>query len=70
MRIDLNEKVALVTGSAQRVGRYIALELAKQGVHIQVHYHSADADVVRSICHLVCNLAMRDKMKVCVAYPR
>lgn len=51
MRIDLTDKVALVTGSAQRVGRYIALELAKQGVNIQVHYHSADEDVVRSTLH-------------------
>ena len=32
MRIELNDKVALVTGSARRIGRAIALELAKQGV--------------------------------------
>lgn len=41
MRIDLRGKVAMVTGSAQRVGRVIALELAKAGVHVLVHYHSA-----------------------------
>lgn len=47
MQIDLNDKVALVTGSAHRVGRSIALELAKAGVNIMVHYHSADESQVR-----------------------
>ena len=39
MRADLQGKTALVTGSAHRVGRSIALELARHGVHILVHYH-------------------------------
>lgn len=47
MRIDLTDQVALVTGSAHRVGRAIAVELARHGVHIMVHYHSASADTVR-----------------------
>ena len=47
MRIDLSDKVALVTGSARRVGRSIALELAKQGANILVHYHRADAQELR-----------------------
>ena len=47
MRIDLNDKVALVTGSARRVGKVIALELAKQGVNILLHYHRAEAADVR-----------------------
>ena len=47
MRIDLGGQVALVTGSAQRVGRVIALELAQQGVNILVHYHRADAAQAR-----------------------
>ncbi len=35
---------ALVTGAAQRLGREIALALARQGWHVAVHYHrSADA---------------------------
>lgn len=36
--IDLHGKVALVTGSARRVGRYIALKLAACGMHMVVHY--------------------------------
>lgn len=51
MRIDLNDKVALVTGAAHRVGRAIAIELAKNGVNILVHYHSSDPSQVRDTIH-------------------
>ncbi|MAS37769.1 MAG: hypothetical protein CL610_27480 [Anaerolineaceae bacterium] len=51
MPIDLKDQVALVTGSAHRVGRAIALELARRGAHILVHYHSSSADAVRSTMH-------------------
>lgn len=51
MRTDLNGQVALVTGSAHRVGKAIAIALAKAGVSIMVHYHSADPDVVRDTMH-------------------
>ena len=47
MRIDLRDKVALITGSARRVGRAIALELARQGAHILVHYHRTEAAELR-----------------------
>ncbi len=47
MRTDLRGKTALVSGSAHRVGRSIALELAKNGVHILVHYHRSDPSQVR-----------------------
>ncbi|MCB9449886.1 MAG: SDR family oxidoreductase [Anaerolineaceae bacterium] len=52
MRLNLTDQVAIVTGGAHRVGRAIALELARQGVHILVHYNSsADAatDTAREI---------------------
>lgn len=51
MQIDLTDQVALVTGSAHRVGKAIALELARRGVHIIVHYHSADDATVRDTLH-------------------
>jgi len=42
--MKLNGKVALVTGSAHRVGKAIALALAQEGADIVVHYGgSADA---------------------------
>ncbi len=47
MRTDLRDKIALVTGSAHRVGRAVALELAKHGVHILVHYHRSGPSQVR-----------------------
>lgn len=39
--MDLNGKTALVTGAAKRVGREIALELARRGANILVHYRGS-----------------------------
>ncbi|MBI3948269.1 MAG: SDR family NAD(P)-dependent oxidoreductase, partial [Armatimonadetes bacterium] len=42
--MDLQGKVALVTGGAVRVGRAISLALAERGAIVAVNYHaSADA---------------------------
>lgn len=46
MLVDLKDQVALVTGAAHRVGKAIALELARRGVHIMVNYRSSSDDVV------------------------
>ena len=51
MQIDLTETAALVTGSAHRVGKAIALELAKQGANIIVHYNRTDESTVRETIH-------------------
>jgi len=40
--MELHNKVALVTGSAHRVGKAIALALARQGAHIVVHYGTSE----------------------------
>jgi pteridine reductase len=42
--MDINGKVALITGSAKRIGRAIALELAHRGARIAVHYRSSAAE--------------------------
>ena len=42
--MDLNGKTALVTGSAKRVGRCIALSLARAGADVIVHYNRSEAD--------------------------
>ena len=53
--MDLKGKCALVTGSAVRVGRVIALSFARQGADIAVHYNSskaqagATADEIRAL---------------------
>jgi NAD(P)-dependent dehydrogenase (short-subunit alcohol dehydrogenase family) len=39
--MDISGKVALVTGSAKRIGREIALELASRGARLAVHYRSS-----------------------------
>lgn len=52
MKLDLTDQVAVVTGGAHRVGKAIALELARRGVNILVHYGgSAEAatETVREI---------------------
>lgn len=48
MRIDLKGQVALVTGSAQRVGAVIALALARRGVNVLIHYNRSDPGQVRA----------------------
>ncbi len=38
---QLNQKTALVTGAAKRLGRAMALSLAREGVQIVVHYRTS-----------------------------
>jgi NAD(P)-dependent dehydrogenase (short-subunit alcohol dehydrogenase family) len=42
--MELRGKTALVTGAAHRVGRSIALALARRGCELAVHYHGAEAE--------------------------
>lgn len=41
---DLAKKVVLVTGSAKRIGRGIALELARAGARVAIHYNSSERE--------------------------
>jgi 3-oxoacyl-[acyl-carrier protein] reductase/pteridine reductase len=45
---DLAGKVILVTGAAKRIGREIALRLAREGARVVVHYHSSEAEARRT----------------------
>lgn len=47
MRVELKGKVAIVTGGARRVGKAIALELARAGANVLVHYHAAPEELVK-----------------------
>src|SRR2546425_7529183 len=42
--MNINGKVALITGSAKRIGREIALELTRRGARIAVHYRSSESE--------------------------
>ena len=44
--MNLAGKTALVTGAAKRVGREIALGLARRGANIVVHYNTSAADEI------------------------
>src|SRR2546430_4037196 len=42
--MDINGKVALITGAAKRIGKEIALDLARRGARLAVHYRSSEAE--------------------------
>jgi len=41
--MELQGKVAIVTGGAVRIGKALALALAEQGTHVAINYHSSRA---------------------------
>ncbi|NPV68648.1 MAG: SDR family oxidoreductase [Anaerolineae bacterium] len=49
MQQSLQDRVALVTGSAHRVGKAIAMALAAEGVHLVVHYSGAEAEARETV---------------------
>jgi len=40
----IENKTALITGASKRIGRAVALALAREGVHVVVHYRSSEAE--------------------------
>ncbi len=43
---------ALVTGAAQRIGRTIALSLAKKGLAVAVHHRGSDKEAAELVAHI------------------
>ncbi len=50
--MDLNNKVALVTGGAVRVGKAIALGLAKEGARVAIHYHHSKEQAKETLAEI------------------
>ncbi len=47
--MTLHEKVALVTGSAKRIGRAVANALADRGVHQAIHYRTSKTEADEAV---------------------
>jgi NAD(P)-dependent dehydrogenase (short-subunit alcohol dehydrogenase family) len=47
--MNLNGKVALVTGGAKRIGKAIVLALAARGCKLVVHYHTAQTEAEATV---------------------
>jgi NAD(P)-dependent dehydrogenase (short-subunit alcohol dehydrogenase family) len=59
MYSSLTNQIALVTGGARRVGKAIALELARRGTHVMLHYHRASEDDVRETLQEIKSFGVR-----------
>src|ERR1039458_2910123 len=44
LQASLQDKVVLVTGAAKRIGRGIALRLAREGARVAIHYWTSEAE--------------------------
>src|SRR5438270_13329416 len=47
--MNIDGKVALITGSAKRIGRAVAIELASRGARVAVHYRSEPAEAEQTL---------------------
>ena len=50
---ELKGKRAIVTGAARRIGREVALELARAGADVAITYRSSDRDAGKTVADLV-----------------
>jgi NAD(P)-dependent dehydrogenase (short-subunit alcohol dehydrogenase family) len=55
------QPVVLITGAAKRLGREIALNLAKHGWRVAVHYHTSEQDAINTIAYLAINTPAKEE---------
>jgi NAD(P)-dependent dehydrogenase (short-subunit alcohol dehydrogenase family) len=63
-----HQPVVLVTGAAKRLGREIALTLAKHGWRVAVHYGSSEQDAINTIADLSANITANVENDPKIAY--
>lgn len=59
----MSHQIAFITGGAKRLGRSLALRLAREGVDIALHYHTSE-EAARGVQHEIESLGRR-----CTLYP-
>jgi NAD(P)-dependent dehydrogenase (short-subunit alcohol dehydrogenase family) len=47
--MNIEAKVALITGSAKRIGRAIAIELGRRGARVGIHYRSDESEAYETL---------------------
>ena len=50
--MEIRDRIALVTGGAHRVGRSIALTLAREGAHVAITYHSSADEALQTVAEI------------------
>jgi len=50
--MQLQDKIALVTGGSQRVGRAISIGLAQHGAKVALHYHHSEKQARETVHHI------------------
>ncbi|MGD8759462.1 MAG: SDR family oxidoreductase [Anaerolineales bacterium] len=50
--MELQGKIALVTGSARRLGRAIALAMARRGCHLMIHFHRSAQEAEDTVARI------------------
>jgi NAD(P)-dependent dehydrogenase (short-subunit alcohol dehydrogenase family) len=52
MKINENQKVVLITGAAKRIGQTIALEMARAGWDVAIHYGKSEAQAQQTVSQI------------------
>src|SRR5690606_4240028 len=52
MQVDVQNQVVLVTGSARRVGKAIALAFAQEKARLVIHHHASDAEAQATLAEV------------------
>ena len=47
--MNIKNKIALITGSANRIGREIAISLSEAGVNIAIHYNKSETKAIETL---------------------